>query len=128
MKLFLICLRHFFAFLGWIGAILIVYTAVAAFTKEQWKPLEQWAGPVSSLLTVIGTALTALQIYFPSTDIHPPDRFSKLAAAPVVIIGCLVAVVVWFRAFDLPITLVNGFALLGLAGAFFRLQRKPDGY
>ena len=128
MNLFAICLRHFFAFLGWIGAVLILYTAIATVTTKTWEPLEQWAGPISSLLTIVGVLITAASVYYPSETIHPPDPFSKLVSARVVIFSCVVAIVVWFLRWDLPTTIVNGFALLGLAGAFFRLQRKPTGY
>ncbi len=123
-----ICLRHFFAFLGWLGAILILYSAGSVATGQTWPPLEKWAGPISSLLTVLAALIMATSIYYPSTNIHPPDKFSQIISAPIVIAGCLIAVSIWVFYGDLPTAVVNGFALLGLSGGFFRLQRKPEDY
>jgi len=127
-NLFAICLRHFFAFLGWLGAILILYSAASYATRQTWAPLEKWGGPGSSLLTVFATLIVAAAIYFPSTTIHPPDKFSHFVSAPIVIVSCIIAIMIWVFYGNLSTSVVNGFALLGLAGAFFRLQSKPDGY
>jgi len=123
-----ICLRHFFAFLGWLGAVLILYTVISLATKETWAPLERWAGPISSLLTITATLITATSVYYPSSTIHPPDKFSTHVSAWIVIVSCTLAILAWILRGDLPSIVVNSFALLGLSGAFFRLQVKPQGY
>ena len=114
--------------MGWLGAILIIYAAVALLTKESWAPLERWAGPISSFLTIVATLLTATSVYYPTNTVHPPDKFSTHISAPIVITCCALAILAWFVRGDLPATIVNGFALIGLSGAFFRIQLRPTGY
>ena len=109
--------------LGWSGAAFIFYGGVASLTQEQWAPLERIAGPLSSALTIVGTAVTAGSIYFYSPNPTPPVRTSYLGAA-IVVAACLAALVmmIWW---ELSAVIVNGFAIAGLAGALYRIQPNP---
>ena len=44
--------------------------------------------------------------------------------APVVILGSIAAIIILLK-WDLPAIVVNGFAIMGLAGALARIQRNP---
>ena len=57
-------LRHLFTGFGWFGAVLIVYGIIAEITGEKWIPLERIADQLSSALTILGTVVVALSVYF----------------------------------------------------------------
>jgi uncharacterized membrane protein YdcZ (DUF606 family) len=119
--------RKSVAGLGWLGVFFIVYSANAEFNGHQFPFLEKWGPPLSICLTIVGTLLTAVSIYFYKEHNmpHRPEAFSRFVAAPIVICCCMLAL--WFLATrgDLPVMLTNGFAMLGLAGALYRVQLNP---
>jgi uncharacterized membrane protein YfcA len=125
VSLWAITLRKLVNGLGWMGVLLIVYGAVTAGTGSVWEPLERWVTPASSMLTLFGTVLTAASVYVYTANPRPPERFSRWISAPLVIVGCLVAAYVLERNGQLPPAIVNGFALIAIAGAFFRIQPSP---
>jgi drug/metabolite transporter (DMT)-like permease len=110
--------------LGFAGAILIGYSVLAEYTKP-WEPIEKVSGFVSPLLTILGTLVTAASIYVPYSAVHPPWPESRFLASPIVIVACIIAL--WFLVRDkkLPPMLVNGFALLAIAGALKRIFPNP---
>ena len=117
-----ICCRKFFGFIGFAGGMFILYGIIAEMTKTPWEPLEKWMNFVSSLFTLIGTILTAGTVYIWSRQPHPPERFSRYVSAPIVIAGAIIAICFLFLRQSLPISVVNGFAMLAMAGALFRIQ------
>ena len=111
-------------FLGSIGIVLIVYGVVAAISKSPYPLLESIADWVAVVATLVGVFLTAISIYFP-VNIRPPDKFSLYFSAPIVILGVIVALAYSFYTRNLlPSHILNGFALLGIAGVLFRLLSR----
>lgn len=110
--------------LEWSGVGFIIYGTIAALTGEPWPPLEKIAGPLSSALTLVGTAMTAASVYVFSPNAPPPELKSTKITAPIVILACIfgLATLAWI---ELSPVIVNGFAILGLAGALFRLRPNP---
>jgi hypothetical protein len=117
-----ICLVKSFNFLGFAGVSFIVYGAVAAETHQTWQPLERIANPLAAALTLVGTVLAAASIYVFSHITRPPARFSLWVSAPAVILAALVGLVILVLRGSLPTLVVNGFALLAIAGALFRMH------
>lgn len=117
--------RGLFVGLGWSGATFIGYGLIASATAEPWPVVERIALPLSSGLTIVGAVVTAALIYIPLSEEHPPDLFSRALTAPATILGGVVALAVLLSTGTLPPVLVNGFALLGLAGGLLRIQRRP---
>ncbi len=64
-------------FLGYAGVMFIIYGVVSEGTGTVWAPLEKWVNPLSALLTLVGTILTAISAYYYSPQTHPPELFSK---------------------------------------------------
>ena len=119
-----ICLRKLFNLLGMLGMVLILYGAVSACSGQPWPWLDDLAGPLSITLTLVGVLLVASSIYYGPVRYTPPVRFSRFVSGPLTIMGACIAVYfTWFHA--LPLFVCNGFALLGIAGALFRLQPNP---
>lgn len=121
-SLMAISFRKFFNFLGFAGGIFILYGIVSAVTNAPWPPLEKWMNFLSSFFTLVGTILTAGTVYVWSRQPHPPEKFSLSIAAPLVIVGAIVGIGFLFWKQELPISVVNGFAMLAMAGALFRIQ------
>lgn len=111
--------------LGWFGVAFIVYGLLAQFTGQPWHLIEDFAEPVSRALTIIGTMLTAASIYFYDIHPRPPKRISKTVVAPVAVIGCLLALASMHYITLSPVS-VNGFAIVGLAGALFRIRGSDE--
>jgi hypothetical protein len=106
------------------GGVLILYSLLAQFT-EVWRPIEQVASFVSSFLTVLGTLLTAATVYFPVIT-RPPWQHSKEFYAPIVMVACVAALVGLCVFGTLPAVMVNGFAMLAIAGALKRSIPYPE--
>lgn len=128
LQLLAVCFRKFFNFVGYSGALFVIYGAVAHTTDSAWSGLESWMIWVSSLLTILGALITAATVYLRVPNPVPPERFSKVVSAPVVIACCVIAIVVLLRTGRIPQVVVNGFALLAISGAFFRIQTRPVSY
>ena len=111
-------------FLGYSRVLFILYGVVSVGTGSVWRPIERWVNPISAFLTLVGTLVTAASVYFyvPHTD--PPERFSIRISAPCVIGATLVAIGSLCYWGALPPVIVNGFALLGISGALFRIQSR----
>jgi hypothetical protein len=114
----------FTEFLGYAALVLILYSLISSRVGEAWRPVERWATFVSSLLTLLGTFVTAASVYFGSYVVNP-RKHSKFFVAPVVIISSLVAVFFLLIQGSLSQTLVNAFGLLAIAGALKRLLPYP---
>jgi hypothetical protein len=98
----------------------VLYSIVAALT-EPWAPLEKYAAFISSLLTLFGVIVTAASVYVTQASYHRPWSTNKRIVAPIVIGACVIAIFFLFREGQLPVVMVNGFAMLGLSGGLQRL-------
>jgi hypothetical protein len=123
-SLLAITLRKFFNFLGFAGVMFILYGVISRGTGSIWPVLEKWVNPISAFLTILATLITAASIYFYEPFTHPPEKFSKYVSAPLVIASCIVAAVFLIVTGGIPPVVVNGFALLGISGGLFRIQKR----
>lgn len=124
-RLIAITLRKFFNFLGYAGVMFILYGLLSEGTRSTWEPLERWVNPMSAILTLFGTLLTAVTVYYYSPHSHQPELFSRYVSAPLTIVATMVAIGRIAVGARVPPVVVNGFALLGIAGGLFRIQRNP---
>jgi hypothetical protein len=116
LHLILMCLTG----LAWLGILFIAYGAAVAITGESWSLLERFAEPLSMILTIVATAMVAASIYFFSPHTRHPELASRYIYSPVTILACVIALAsLYWR--PLSIVTLNGFAMLGLAGALLRL-------
>jgi surface polysaccharide O-acyltransferase-like enzyme len=118
-----IVLRKSFNFLGWTGALFIIYGTYNHLTGRL-NELKEFADLSSAFLTLVGVVMTALSIYLPQNP-SPPEHFSKVYSAPVTIICAVIALVYLLMSGSLSTHIVNGFALLAIAGGLFRIQGNP---
>ncbi len=119
-----ISLRKFFNFLGFSGVMFILYGVISRGTGSIWPVLEKWVNPISAFLTILATLITAASIYLYEPFTHPPEKFSKYVSAPIVIVSCVIAAMFLIITGDIPPVVVNGFALLGISGGLFRIQKR----
>jgi len=113
--------------IGGTGIFLIFYETLAHISSTfRVDVLEKIASPVSAFVTFLVVTLTACSIYFEPAKPTRPDPASKWLVAPIVIAGCIFGLLVLFTKGSVPDHIVNGFALLGLAGALFRIQPNPQ--
>jgi hypothetical protein len=115
----------FFHFLASAGALLIVYGLVSSATKQPWPPLEKIVEPLSASLTLIGAAMTAASIYLHGAPVPPPTPLSKVMISPFVVLFAIVALYYAWVGTVSPI-IINGFSVLGLAGALLRVVPRPS--
>lgn len=120
-----VALWWFTELLGWAGALLIVYTLITWATGEPWPVVERHAPFISSLLTLIGTALTAASVYFHSSKPRAPWRHSKYVASPIVIVASVAAIAILIMSGQLSQVSVSGFGMLAIAGGLKRLLAYP---
>lgn len=123
-SLLAISLRKFFNFLGFSGVMFVIYGVVSRGAGSIWPVLEKWVNPISAFLTILAVLVTAASIYLYKPYIHPPEKFSKYVSAPVVITFCIIAESFLISTGSIPPVIVNGFALLGISGGLFRIQRR----
>jgi len=123
-SLLAITLRKFFNFLGASGVMFILYGVISKGSGSSWPVLEKWINPISAFLTILATLITALSIYLYEPFTHPPEKFSKYVSAPLVIASCIVAAIFLIVTGNIPPVVVNGFALLGISGGLFRIQKR----
>lgn len=111
--------------LGGVGILLIFYELSADYTGIRAPQLDRVAAFFGSLLTFVGTAATALSIYL--YKVKPTDPSPEAYwVAPIVLLGCAICIFFLVRQGHLPDNIVNGFALLGLAGGLMRIQPNPQ--
>jgi hypothetical protein len=108
--------------LAYAGVAFIAYGSISAVTGEKWTPIERYGTEIAAVLTVCGTILTAASIYVFGHVSRPPIWFSRWVSAPLVIGASIAALVAIGIYGGLPTLVVNGFALLAIAGALFRMH------
>ena len=123
-SLLAITLRKSFNFLGFSGVMFILYGVISRGTGSIWPVLEKWVNPISAFLTILATLITAASTYFYKPFTHPPETVSKYVSAPLVIASCIIAAIFLIVTGDIPPVVVNGFALLGISGGLFRIQKR----
>lgn len=107
--------------IGFIGLILIIYSLIADYFNNSWEILDKLADEISKYFTLFGVILTSMSIYFPINQ-RKPEAFSKLFSAPIVILFAMTTILVSvFGIYSVPRNVINGFALLAISGALFRL-------
>jgi len=111
--------------MAWAGVGFIFYSFVVLWTEKRWPPLEFVAIPLSAALTILGTLVTAASIYVFSPAPRKPENTSKFVTAPAVIAISLIALWLLWRDGALPPVMVNGFAILAIAGNLLRLHPRP---
>jgi len=109
-------------FLGSLGIVLIAYGVYADFSDRLYDVIEDIADVVSLLATLATVILTAISVYFRPNN-REASVLSKFVTVPVVVIAVLVAFAYYcvYMGDVLPQHILNGFAVLGLSGALFRL-------
>jgi hypothetical protein len=109
-------------FMGFIGIALIIYgIAVYRMPASKWPVLENIADIVATYTTLIGTAITAISIYFPSNP-RSPEIISKYLTAPIVIFAVFIVFgLMLLRRLPIIPHVINGFSILAIAGALNRL-------
>ena len=107
--------------LGFVGLLLIAYGAALYYTGEKYSLLEGAADAISVVATLVGTGLTAASVWLPENK-RPPEEFSKKISAPLVVLAVVCLLIIYLQgSIELPVHIINGFAVLGLSGALFRL-------
>lgn len=112
--------------LGFFGLALVGYGVVSGFTGSQWPILEEWAPFLSALFTLVGTLLTAASVYLYAPVQRPPLHLSRVFISPAVIAASIAALICLARDRSLSTNIVNGFALLAIAGGLLRLVTFPS--
>jgi hypothetical protein len=109
---------------GYLGFFLIVYSMIAKNPNIEWLWLENVANKISIIATLLGVIICAISIYFP-INVRLPLPFSKYFSAPVVILGAFIGIIAYiFFKINIPHLMLNGFALLAISGALFRLLSR----
>ena len=110
--------------IAWLGVIIIAYGIVSTITAEVWLPLERFILPIAATLVLVATVLNALASYVVTEGPAPPSAASRYITGPVVIVLCAAALVmVWYR--GLPVSVILGLAVLGLAWSLMRVLPRP---
>ena len=113
---------NFFAFLG---ICLIGYELIAKWSGSRWKLVDTYAPFVGSLLTLLGTLCTIVSIYFYTERTTQPEWMSKYITAPVIGVACVITLYILYIDGSVPANVVNGFAILAIAGSLLRIQPHP---
>jgi uncharacterized membrane protein len=117
--------RIFLNLVGAFGIGLICYELVASWNGSRWPWLDSNAPYISTLLTLLGTICTAASIYFYSEKMTPPEKMSVIVFSPIILFMCVVVMIYFLKNGSLPVNTINGFALLAIVGALFRIQPHP---
>jgi hypothetical protein len=117
--------RLFVNFIAFVGVALISYELIAAHYASHWPVLDVIAIYLSTIFTLVGTIFMALSIYFYSVKPTPPEKISIYVTAPIVTAACLGTLIYFLKVGSIPAHVLNGFALLAIAGALLRIQPHP---
>lgn len=112
-----------FNIIGAIGFLLIVYGFFHQADPQRYSLgiIDETATPVSQGLTLVGVLVAVYSIYFPvhTRRAHPGSRW---VTVPFIVTPLLLfAFFVLFSSGRVPDLAINGFAIMGLTGAVFRL-------
>ncbi len=105
------------------GFFLVFYGFISLELNSKWPPLEQIVNYIGMILTLIAVLATAISIYFP-INLRKPDKISYITAAIIIIGIFAVLFYSWKTHTVLSAHVINGFAIIGLSGALFRLVSR----
>jgi hypothetical protein len=111
--------------LGGTAILIIIYELSADYAGIRAPQMDKIASFFGSLMTFVGTAATALSIYLYKVRPTAPSP-EAYWTVPIVLSGCVICIFFLVRQGHLPDNIVNGFALLGLAGGLMRIQPNPQ--
>jgi hypothetical protein len=111
--------------LGWAGGLFILYSILMNYWQDPLKEMEGYIKFLSSLLTLIGTGITAFSIYFAVEKVRPPWKHSKYFFAPLAVIASGVGIYCLFLSGELPQITISGFSMLAISGGLKRLLPYP---
>ena len=109
--------------LGGYAALLILYGVAVNYSPDYFrmKFLDEAAPWFSTFFTLLATLATACSAYFPPHS-RRADIVSRYLTAPLVIIAVILSLLyVSVKKTLLPDHVLNGFALLAIVGALFRM-------
>lgn len=107
--------------IGFWGIALIIFGLASMFNFEMGRIFGVIADWGTSVITLIASACVALSVYLPAHS-RAADEQSKLIVAPVVVAMVMGAFILMFiKKSPLDINITNGFAMLALSGALFRM-------
>jgi hypothetical protein len=103
-----------------VGFLLIGYGAFFRYGDARWDFLENIANYLAAISTLVGTSVVACLAYFPPHT-RRSDSHSRYVIAPFILILITVSIIRWVCTRSLPSPhVVNGFAILGIAGSILR--------
>jgi len=111
--------------LGYTGGLFVIYSIVSWMANDPWPLIERYAPFFSSLLTLLGTTLTAGSVYFRLPSQRAPWRHSKYLYSPIVIVSSVVAIGVLLSVGQLSQVAISGFGMLAISGGLKRLLPYP---
>ncbi len=112
--------------IGGIGIFQILYGTAATISPGVRLPeLDKIADFLSAFITFLSVIVVALSVYVRTTP-SSPDPGSKYFSAWFIILLCLIGIYFTVTNGSVPNNILNGFALLGLAGSLFRIQHNPQ--
>src|SRR5690606_12265145 len=92
---------------------------VETLTAEVWLPLERFILPIAATVVLVAIGLTAAVIYALPQNPPAASSGSRYVSAPAVILLCVSGLsLVWQQ--GLPVAVILGFAVLGLAWSLLR--------
>jgi hypothetical protein len=105
---------------GFIGLVIIVYGVLAQYYQSYWPIFDKIINFFSIGTTLVGAILTFLSVYLP-LNTRPPEAVSKKYIAPICIaIVALTAIALIFYPQYIHAHIINGIAILAIAGSLFR--------
>ena len=112
-----------FNIIGGLGLLLVVYGFAHEADPQRYSlgAIDDTVTLVSQVMALIGVIVTTYSIYFPVHS-RAPHPGSKYVTVPIVMTPLLLfGVYHLFTAGQLPELSINGYVILGFAGAVFRL-------
>lgn len=107
-------------FLAFSGFAIIFYGVMAQTYRDTWGLFEKAVGVFSTGSTLLGALLTFISVYLPPNT-RSPEAVSKKYSAPFcIVIVVITTVAIIFSPQSVHPHVVNGIAVLAIAGSLFR--------
>lgn len=115
-----------FDVLGVFGGLLVIYGWTSVLTKASWPIVDTYTKAISTYSTLAATLLISASIYIHTKPL-PPSKASKWFTAPLVMAFIIGSVVFHVHSgVQIPVYVINGFAIAGLAGGLHRHFRTKE--
>lgn len=108
-----------------LGLSLIGYEIAASLSGERWAFMDVHAPSIGAFLTLVGALFTIVSVYFYTPRTTPPEWLSVWITAPILGAACIVTLAKLIAHGSISANVVNGFAILAISGALFRIQPHP---